>query len=45
MQDSRVALRHQWLETIADRYGLAIDTEQTASADASFRTHFHQLRF
>ena len=40
MQDSRVALRHQWLETIADRYGLAIDSEQTASADASFRSYY-----
>ncbi len=40
MQDSRVELRHQWLQTIGDRYGLDIQSEQTASADASFRSYY-----
>lgn len=40
MQDSRVELRHQWLQTIGDRYGLDIQSEQTVSADASFRSYY-----
>lgn len=38
----RQALRHEWLKSIAPQYGLQLQTEQVASADASFR-HYYRL--
>lgn len=38
----RQALRHEWLKSIAPQYGLQLQTEEVASADASFR-HYYRL--
>lgn len=36
----RLALRQQWLESIAPQYKLQLQTQQAASEDASFRQYF-----
>lgn len=40
MNESREHLRHQWLQTVADKYGLNVASETPASADASFRSYW-----
>lgn len=39
----RQALRSEWLKSIAPQYGLKLDSEEVASADASFR-HYYRLQ-
>lgn len=41
--DQRQTQRHAWLNTFADRYGLKLESEASASADASFRQYFRLL--
>ncbi len=38
----RQTLRHAWLANIAPAYGLKLETEEVASADASFR-HYYRI--
>ena len=41
--DQRQTQRHAWLNTFADRYGLKLESEASASADASFRQYVRQI--
>lgn len=40
MQTIRQDARHQWIQSLSDRYGLVLESEQSASADASFRSYW-----